>query len=114
MSDIIYRINGRVVTQEEFMKGAKGLLDGAPYVSPSSCWPMTSWAAGVHPAQVDEVRRQSVDLGVPTDFTPDGDAIFTSRRHRKKYCEAVGLFDRNAGDGDPVPQKHHHKGEGDE
>ncbi|MBN1460881.1 MAG: hypothetical protein JXA57_15215 [Armatimonadetes bacterium] len=65
---------------------------------------MISMAAGVDPSQVDEARRQSVEMGVPTDFTPDGDAIFTSRSHRKRYCEKVGLHDRDGGYGDPSPQ----------
>lgn len=64
-------------------------------------YPMKSDAAGVHPAQISEARRRSVKMGIPTDFTPDGRAIFTDRAHRKKYCEAVGLFDRNGGYSDP-------------
>jgi len=68
-----------------------------------STWPMYSDAAGVGPTQIDEARRESLKMGIPTDFTPDGRAIFTSRLHRKMYCEAVGLYDRNGGYSDPMP-----------
>jgi predicted nucleic acid-binding Zn ribbon protein len=67
-------------------------------------WPMKSLAAGVHPSQVNEAVAQSRTLGVPTEFTSGGDAIFTSARHRKRYCEAVGLHANDAGYGDPVPK----------
>lgn len=64
-------------------------------------WPMKSDALGVHPSQVNEARKESVRLGVPTDFTPDGRAILKDRKHRKKYAEAKGYYDRNGGYGDP-------------
>jgi hypothetical protein len=62
-------------------------------------------AAGVAPSQVKEATDHSRKIGIPTEFTPDGQAIFTSRSHRKRYLEAVGLFDRNGGYGDPQRQK---------
>ena len=64
-------------------------------------WPLYSDAAGVAPDQVKEAYEHSVRIGIPTEFTPDGRAIFRSRRHRKEYCEAIGLYDRNGGYGDP-------------
>lgn len=64
-------------------------------------WPMLSDAAGVHPAQIKEAYAASVKAGVPTGFTPDGRAIFSSAGHRKRYCEANGLYDRNGGFSDP-------------
>ena len=64
-------------------------------------WPMVSTAAGVAASQATEAMVEAKQMGVPTDFTPDGDAIFTSRQHRKRYCQAVGLHDRNGGYSDP-------------
>ena len=64
-------------------------------------WPMKSDAAGVAASQVKEAAEHSRKIGIPTDFTPDGRAVFTSARHRKRYCEAVGLYDRNGGFSDP-------------
>ncbi|MGH2272166.1 hypothetical protein ACQ9LF_10235 [Anaerohalosphaeraceae bacterium U12dextr] len=64
-------------------------------------WPMKSDAAGVHPSQIKEAYDHSVRIGIPTQFAPDGRAIFTGREHRKNYCRAIGLHDRNGGYGDP-------------
>jgi len=68
-------------------------------------WPMASYAAGVHYKQISEMRKFDKQHEVPTDYTEDGDPVFTGPKHRKKYCEAHGLFDRNAGPSDPVPAR---------
>jgi putative FmdB family regulatory protein len=60
-------------------------------------WPMESDAAGVHPSQVREATEYAQQVGVPTDYTPDGRAIFRSRKHRAKYLKAHGMVDRDAG-----------------
>lgn len=60
-------------------------------------WPKESYAAGVHPAQIEEAHKKSLELGVPTEFSPNGDAIFRDRAHRKRYLKAVGLRDNDAG-----------------
>lgn len=64
-------------------------------------YPMESVAVGVSPKQVKEAEEHSRKIGVPTHFTKRGDAIFESAAHRKRYCEATGFFDRNAGYSDP-------------
>jgi hypothetical protein len=68
-----------------------------------------SIALAVHPSQVEEASSDAVRKGVPTEFTRDGRPIFESRAHRKKYFQAYGYFDRDAGYGDAAPQ--HHKGD---
>lgn len=70
-----------------------------------SGWPMVSSAAGVHPSQAKAAYDAAQHYGVPTDFTKEGDPVFTSARHRKDYCEKVrGFFDMNGGFADPTPQ----------
>ena len=64
-------------------------------------WPMASDAAGVHPDQVKEAVAHSEAIGIPTQFDSEGRAIFTGPRHRKAYCEAIGLYDRNGGYSEP-------------
>jgi len=64
-------------------------------------WPMKSDAAGVGPDQITEAYEHSVKAGLPTEFTLDGRAIFTSRKHRRDYCRIIGLHDRNGGYSDP-------------
>jgi len=68
-----------------------------------SCWPMESDACGCHPDQREEFMRTAAAHGIPTEFNHDGCAIFTSREHRKRFCETFGYYDRNAGYGDPTP-----------
>ena len=68
-------------------------------------WPYASYAAGASPGEVPELRKIDEANGVPTDYSADGDPIFRSKSHRKKYCETHKLFDRNAGYGDPVPAR---------
>ena len=67
-------------------------------------WPYASYAAGVSPDQIPEMQKVDRENGVPTEYTSDGDPIFRSRRHRKKYCQVHNLYDRNAGYGDPAPR----------
>lgn len=71
----------------------------------SSCWPMRSTALSVHPKQVQAAAARAKALGVPTDFHPSGDPIFTSRGHRAAYMKHVerGVFDRDGGYGDAQP-----------
>lgn len=64
-------------------------------------WPMVSTAAGVDATQVEEARAYAKRMGVPTEFTKDGDPILTGPEHRKRYCEINYLYDRNAGYSDP-------------
>ena len=66
---------------------------------------LESYAAGVNPKQIPEMRAFDKKHGVPTDYSPDGDPVFRGPKHRRKYCEAHGLFDRNAGLSDPVPAR---------
>lgn len=68
-------------------------------------YPMISYAAGCHPSQIKEQQAALRAAGVRhTNFTKDGDPIFEDKRHRKEACEAMGLFDRNAGPSDPQPR----------
>ena len=68
-------------------------------------WPMESDAAGVAVDQVAEVSEYVRARGVPTDFNPKtGNPIFTSQRHRKRFCEVTNMYDRNAGYGDAAPK----------
>ncbi len=99
------RMSMKKVRKSIRVKGVKFTRDiaaeNAGYTDTPGAWPMKSDAAGVHPSQIGEAREHAAKVGVPTDFTPDGRAIFTSRLHRKSYCEAHGLYDRNGGYGDP-------------
>jgi sugar/nucleoside kinase (ribokinase family) len=80
---------------EEAVRDLKAEHDG-PHASPG-CWPMTSIALGVHPAQVGDAVAEAKRKGVPTEFLPDGRPILRDRAHRRAYMKALGYFDRDAG-----------------
>lgn len=103
---IRYLINKREVTEEEFRKNGRGIVQGCPAATPSTDgWPLESDAAGVHPDQVNEAMVHAVSQGVPTEFNPKtGNPIFRSRRHRNDFLKAHGLRDNNAGYGDYAGQ----------
>jgi hypothetical protein len=73
----------------------------------AKAWPMWSDAAGCHPDDAAKFSAGAAALGVPTEFSAvDGRAKFTSREHQKKYCQAVGLINRDenwSGRGSKVP-----------
>lgn len=66
-------------------------------------WPMESYAAGISPEEIPEFREIDKKGGIPTDYNSDGDPIFRTATHRKKYCQLHELYDRNAGYSDPTP-----------
>jgi hypothetical protein len=74
-----------------------------PGGSRSQCWPMKSWALGVHPKQRVEAQQFAAAKGVHCEFDRNGDAILRSQKHRAEVCRAFDLFDRNAGYGDAAP-----------
>ena len=60
-------------------------------------WPMTSYACGVHADEVPERMILDRQAGVPTEYSNDGDPIFTSAGHRHKYLKVRKIHDRNGG-----------------
>lgn len=97
----IYTIDGKEVTLKQWNKAfpdpdkkSKGrLLKPGPG---KRTYPHTSVAAGVHPRQAAEAREHAKKNGVPTDFTADGKAVFTSREHRRSYLRLMNMRDNNA------------------
>ncbi len=67
---------------------------------------LKSVALAVHPDQVAEACADAEAKGVPTNFTADGCPEFRDRDHRKRYLQAYGFFDRDAGYGDAQPKLH--------
>jgi len=59
-------------------------------------WPLVSSAAGVGVDQIREAMAIDRKAGVQADYTPDGDVIFTSPQHRRKWLKAHNMFDRKA------------------
>lgn len=53
-------------------------------------WPRLSDAIGVGEDQVAKAYQDSVDRGVPTEFTPEGCAVLRSKGHEARYLRAIG------------------------
>tara|TARA_R110002020_G_scaffold60572_4_gene163959 strand:+ start:684 stop:1058 length:375 start_codon:yes stop_codon:yes gene_type:complete len=89
-------VDGQGVQWRRDFAAEQGGFDGN-----CSNWPMKSDAAGVHPDQIGEARKEAKRFGVPTNFDgKTGQAIFSSRAHRAQYLKAKGFHDRNGGYGD--------------
>ncbi len=67
-------------------------------------YPYPSTALGVHPDQVAERMRFDKEAGVPTVYNDEGDPIMLNKKHRREFCRAHGVHDRNASYSDPVPE----------
>lgn len=76
----------------------------APRRRAGARWPILSDALSVHPKQVKGMRKRVLEAGVPTEIRPDGRPVLRDAKHRKRFCEAFGYYDRNAGYGDPLPK----------
>jgi len=103
----IYIKDGEEVTKEEWIGESKiqEILDSGNINTMSKTgWPLYSDAMGVNPKDNQQAYEASVKLGVPTERDNLGRAKFESAGHRKKYCEAFGYYDRNAGYSDPQPK----------
>lgn len=102
----VFYLDNKEVTEAEF----RAAFPDAPLTEVKAPlrkgrgWPLISDALGVHCSQVAEATESAKAKGVPTEFTPAGQPIFTSREHRKQYCRAYGFFDRNGGYGDAAPR----------
>ena len=67
-------------------------------------YPFASYALGVSPEEVPAMMAFDKEHNIPTNYDSDGDPIMRSAGHRKKYAEAHGFYDRNAGYSDPQPK----------
>jgi len=92
----IYTIDGKPVTKAQWRKAFPEKTGHGTTLDGTSTYPHTSVAAGVHPRQAEEAREHAKKHGVPTDFTADGKAVFTSREHRRNYLRLMNMRDNNA------------------
>lgn len=97
-------IDGRIKLDD----GRVGTYYFNPHSGISTCpanYPMVCTSIGVHPSQVKEHMEHLRAMGCgQVNHTKNGDPILESKAQRKKVCEALGFFDRNAGHSDPQPK----------
>lgn len=60
-------------------------------------WVMKSDAMGINPDQRLDAMKADEQLGIKIEYDEAGRAVFRSPNQYKRYCEAHGFFDRNAG-----------------
>lgn len=94
------RVGGKVAKRDYQAESKGGML-------PAN-WPMVSdMAFGYAPEQMAEVLKHDKESGLHgTEYKKvDGEysPVFTNPHHRTRYCRAHGMFDRNAGYHDPMP-----------
>lgn len=58
-------------------------------------WPQASASMGCLPEEIPQFVDESRKIGIPIEFTKDGQAIFTDREHKRKYCQAHRVIDRS-------------------
>jgi putative FmdB family regulatory protein len=62
----------------------------------ATAYPVYSISMGVSEDEIPEARRNLAAAGIPTDFTPEGDAIVESRSHHRKLMKHHGMFDKKS------------------
>lgn len=67
-------------------------------------YPRLSEAVGCHPKQVAAYSKIAKEKGVPTEITKGGFVKFRDKTHERKFCQALGYYQRNAGFSDATPQ----------
>lgn len=58
-------------------------------------WPMVSFCNGVLPRQIPEAQKILQEHGCPTEYTPQGKPIWTSRNHKLKFAKVFHLNETN-------------------
>lgn len=92
----IYTIDGKPVTKKQWRKAFPEKSGHGVTLDGTSTYPHMSMGAGVHPRQAGAAMEYAKKAGVPTEFTSEGKAVFTSREHRRKYLAVIGAHDNNA------------------
>ena len=61
-------------------------------------WPRESMAMAVNPEDIKAAREYAAKRGVSVDYTRTGEPILTSLEHQRRYCRAMGYYDRSGYD----------------
>ncbi len=89
-------VDGKRVSEDEY----KAAFPDKPMGVFGSGWhkgtKVISDSFAVLPEQVAEFTEDAKKLGVPTDFQPTGEPIFNSTNHKRRYCKAYHMRERNA------------------
>lgn len=98
-----YFVEGKEVTKAVYFRTFRPRPE-AHHVVPRAedrrkkrAWPMKSLAMKVHSKKIAAALERDRRNGVPpTDYTPRGEPVWTSERHKRAYNKALGVHDNNA------------------
>lgn len=95
------RVGGKVARRDYVAEGRRGGMMSAN-------WPMVpDMSFGFYDSQMDEVRDNDKKHGLSsTKYTKVDGAyvpVIENPHHYKRYCESQGMFHRNAGFNDALP-----------
>lgn len=102
MSGVVYTLNGRKVTREEFLAGSReDFLNGGDFFVPNTYSqhdPLISEGLGCMKSQVPELRQVIKQHNIQGVAVKDsGQLEITSRRGRKELLKIRGLVDSDGG-----------------
>lgn len=83
------------VSREEYKEHFPDREIGIPGAEATWNKPVLSDGAAVHPDDAQAAMEHAAAHGVPTEFLPDGRAVFTSRKHQQAYLKLVGMVNRD-------------------
>ena len=75
-------------------------LSGVAGVETAGNYPMASYAMGID-GDISDTVKFDEEHGVQTEYNEDHEPIFRSKKHRREYCRAHEVHDRNGGYSDP-------------
>lgn len=93
-----YFLDGKEVGRARYNRAMRAARE-AHHVVPKTFghWPMASEAMGVHPKSIGKAIEKDRALGAPpTNYDTTGRPIWTSPGHKKAFCKAHGVHDRNS------------------
>lgn len=100
MNKVVYKLNGKVVSKEEFRAGAKPDFSAPPMTANTYTDhdPLISEGMGCMKSQVGELRETIRQHNIQGAQVKDnGQVVLTSRRARKELLAVRGLVDSDGG-----------------
>lgn len=86
-----YRLNGRSVTRDEFLKNARGITPGVKQEIGDRFRKIEANSISVHPDQIEEAVARNKKHGLTgIEYRPDGDAVCTSRKALERAAAFEG------------------------
>jgi hypothetical protein len=91
--EVVYKINGKVVSKQKFRAGSKGSGNiRLPYTSSTI---QSSEGAAVHPKDRAAAEEHARKHGFSIDFDSEGRPNFSGNRQKRAYLKTIGMFNHD-------------------